>query len=407
MTEHTAKSNTLGPATKILLILACTVVVIFGMRLASSIIIPILLAFVLTVIFLPLQSFFISKHLRPWLALILTLLILLLVMSVLVYLTIMSITQFINRIPEYQQPLQEIINSAEQLLVHLPVEVDSLLNLEMIDASAIVNVAGSILGSVTNILSNWVLILVLVAFMLADFALLPQKLARSFPDKEEVKGVMSLIDSIRRYMSITTLSGLLTGIVNTILLAALGVDFAILWGILSFVLNYIPNIGIIISIIPPTVLAILEFGWVRGLLVFAGFELINGVVENIIKPKVMSENLNISPLFVILSLLIWGFVLGPTGTILAIPLTIIVTKLLLERSEETTWLAVMISANPKEPPRPQLPKLSPQLRRMLRKMRRESNRQKNKPADITAAEGIQPSAPQTAASLDEESEQTG
>ncbi|NSW52781.1 MAG: AI-2E family transporter [Anaerolineae bacterium] len=373
----------LGSATKMLLILACAVVVLFGMREASGIIVPILLAFLLTIIFLPLQSFLIQKGLRPWLALVIVLLVMLLVIGGLLSLTIMSITQFINRIPQYQVPLQNIISTVEEWTTLLPIEVGSLLDLEIVNASQIVNLSVGILGGVLDILSNWALILVLVAFMLVDFALLPQKLERSFKKTGEVSGILNLIDSMRRYISITTWTGLLTGFVNAILLMILGVDFAILWGILAFVMNYIPNIGIIISIIPPAILAMLEFGWVRGLLVFIGFELINGIVENIIKPKAMEENLNISPLFVILSLLIWGFVLGPTGTILAIPLTIIVTKLLLERSEETAWLALLMTANPKLPRTPRLPKIKVprQLRRFIRRSLRREGSVPNKEND--------------------------
>lgn len=371
----TPKSFTLGSATKMLLILACAVVVLFGMREASGIITPILLAFLLTIIFLPLETFLIQKGLRPWMALIIVLLIMLLVIGGLLSLTIMSITQFISRIPQYQAPLENIINTAEEWITYLPIEVSSVLDLELVNASQILNISAGILGGVLDVLSNWALILVLVAFMLVDFALLPQKLERSFKKTGEVTGIMGLIDSMRRYISITTWTGLLTGFINTILLMILGVDFAILWGILAFVMNYIPNIGIIISIIPPTILAMLEFGWVRGLLVFLGFELINGVIENIIKPKAMEENLNISPLFVILSLLIWGFVLGPTGTILAIPLTIIVTKLLLERSEETAWLALFMTANPKMPKTPRLPKVKVprQLRKFIRRNLKNEN----------------------------------
>jgi predicted PurR-regulated permease PerM len=127
----------------------------------------------------------------------------------------------------------------------------------------------------------------------------------------------------------------------------MGVDFPILWGMVGFLMNYIPNVGIFISIIPPTLVALLEFGWQAALVVVIGFEVTNIVVENIVKPRVMGEELNISPLFIFLSLVLWGFVLGPIGTILAVPLTLIATKLLLETSEEVRWLAVLMTARPR------------------------------------------------------------
>jgi len=126
----------------------------------------------------------------------------------------------------------------------------------------------------------------------------------------------------------------------------LGVDFAVLWGIVGFLMNFIPSVGIIFSVIPPVILALLEFNWQTALIVGVGIILINFIIENVIKSRAMEEDLNISSLFVMLSLVLWTFVLGPIGTILAVPLTLIATKLLLEASDETRWLAILTTANP-------------------------------------------------------------
>ena len=349
-------SPTLRSASKIMLILACFVVVVFGMREAAGIITPILLAFILAILFVPFQRWLLDRGVPSWLALIIVLLIILLVFSVLVSLMVVSITQLINRIPEYTVSLQTMLSDIEVLIRDLPFELGDFLNLELIDVSQILNLAGGVLGGVVDAFSNWFIVILLAAFMLIDFAVLPRKLNAMFKDDKEIKIISELMSSIRRYVSITTSTGLLTGLANALLLVFLGVDFAILWGIFAFLMNYIPNLGILLSIIPPAILALLEFGWQRALIVVVGFWLMNMVIENILKPKVMGEDLNISPLFIMISLVLWSFVLGPVGTILAVPLTLIATKLLLETSYETRWLAVLMTVNPRAPDKTELKK---------------------------------------------------
>ena len=349
-------SPTLRSASKIMLILACFVVVAFGMREAAGIITPILLAFILAILFVPFQRWLLDRGVPSWLALIIVLLIILLVFSILISLMVVSITQLINRIPEYTVSLQAMISDVEVLMQDLPFEVGDFLNFELIDVSQILNLAGGLLGGVADAFSNWFIIVLLVAFMLIDFAVLPQKLNAMFKDDEQITVIRDLMSSIRRYVSITTSTGLLTGLANALLLIFLGVDFAILWGIFGFLMNYIPNLGILLSIIPPTILALLEFGWQRALIVAIGFWLTNMIIENILKPGVMGQDLNISPLFIMISLVLWSFILGPMGTILAVPLTLIATKLLLENSYETRWLAVLMTANPRAPDKAALQK---------------------------------------------------
>jgi len=353
MDFHPQESATLRSISKIMLILACFVVVVFGMREASEIITPILLAFILSIIFTPLQRWLLDRGVPAWLALIIVLLVMLLVLSVLVSLTVVSITQFVNRIPEYEESLQTMIDGSyiflEDMSQRLPFDVSGMLALETFDFSPVFNIAGGLLGTLVDTFSNWIIVVLLVAFMMVDFAVLPTKMDRMFKDQKEIQVFSDLLSSIRRYVSITSSTGLLTGVANAVLCVILGVDFAILWGVVGFFMNYIPNLGIWLSILPPAILTLLEFGWQRAVIVIIGFWLTNVVIENILKPRVMGEDLNISPLFIMISLVVWTFVLGPMGSILAVPLTLITTKLLLENSEETRWLAVLMTANSETP----------------------------------------------------------
>lgn len=348
MESHSPESSTFRSAYQLFVMMACAVIIIFGLKYASSIITPILLAFVLSNIFLPLQRFMISKGVKRWLALTIVLVLMLLVMGLLIVITIASITQFINRIPIYQRDLQITINAVYAWLLTLPYDISDLLNLPNLDVQQMISLSVNVLTTILDAFSNWVVVVILVAFMLADFANLDERLEAAFKNSNQIKDIIDMTNSLRHYVSLTTYIGIVTGIADAVLLLILGVDFAILWGLLGFLMNYIPNIGIIVSMIPPAVLAFLAFGWQKALIVIIGFWLINIIIENIIKPNVMGEDLNISPLFIMLSLVLWSFVLGPMGTILAVPMTLIVSQLILKRSEETQWLAVLMSAKPNQ-----------------------------------------------------------
>ena len=347
MNKQPAESHGLLSASKIMLFLASFVVVVFGMREAAQIITPIIIAFIVAVLFSPFHGWLVDRRIPSWLALVIVMLIILLVISGMVGITVASVTQFINRIPEYSESLQGLVNTVIGLVESLPIDAGSLLNYELFDVTQVLNVSGTLLSGILDAFSNWFVVFLLIAFMLADFAFLPEKFTAMFPDNKQLSTFSELMLSIRRYLSITTTTGLIIGLGDFLILFFLGVDFAVLWGILGFLMNFIPSVGIVISVIPPVILALLEFGWQTALFSAVGIILINFIIENVIKPRVMEENLNISPLFVMISLVLWTFVLGPIGTILAVPLTLIATKLLLEASEETRWLAILTTANPR------------------------------------------------------------
>jgi predicted PurR-regulated permease PerM len=138
--------------------------------------------------------------------------------------------------------------------------------------------------------------------------------------------------------------GMLVGLVNTIVLALIGVDFAILWDVLSWLLSYIPFIGFFLAMIPPALLALLEFGWPAALLVVGAYVLINSAMDDVIKPRIMGEGLDLTPVVVFLSVIFWGLILGPLGGILAVPATLAIKQLLLEADPQYSWIPDMMSA---------------------------------------------------------------
>jgi predicted PurR-regulated permease PerM len=206
----------------------------------------------------------------------------------------------------------------------------------------IVNLAGSILGAVVNVLVASVLTLLIFFYMVGAAVSFSGQPADAVPvTHPALTRISDLTFEVRRYVTITTTVNFLVGLGDALLLWALGVDFALLWGILSWILGYIPSIGFWLALIPPAILGWAESGPRTALIVFLGYWLINGTVENLVKPKLMGEGLRISPVIVVVSLFVWGWLLGAVGALLAIPLTLLVLKVL-EGFESTRWLIALL-----------------------------------------------------------------
>ena len=187
--------------------------------------------------------------------------------------------------------------------------------------------------------------LLVLIFMLLDTAGFTTRLKIGFPENNPTLVRFSgLVCDLRKYVSITTKINIFIGLVDTIFLLILGVDFALLWGLLAFLLCYIPSIGFWLALIPPFILALFEFGITKALIVLVGYILINGSVQNFLHPKMMGSGLNLSPLVVVISLFFWAWVLGPIGALLAVPMTIIVKEIFLEGFDDTRGLAVLMGS---------------------------------------------------------------
>jgi predicted PurR-regulated permease PerM len=133
--------------------------------------------------------------------------------------------------------------------------------------------------------------------------------------------------TLRGYIGVRAVLGLAAALINYVVLLILGVDHALLWGVLSFLLSFVPNIGFTLSLVPPMLLALMEGGWVRALIVFITYQVVNTVIDNIIGPRFVGKQMQISALLSFLSVVCWTWVLGPTGAVLAVPLTVLVRDL--------------------------------------------------------------------------------
>jgi AI-2 transport protein TqsA len=322
---------------RVMLGLAATVVVLVGMRLAAPILNPILFAVVLSLLFSPIYAW-LRRHRIPTPLALIIMLVGLTVLFVGIFLIMgVSIARFSADIASYTGKLNVQVSNVQDLAKSL-----GLSNVDIRDVvkpSALAGAIGSVLGGVADFLSNLFLILIIVLFFLAEGPAMMNRLhASAGRDRPQVERLTVFGRNVVRQLGLRAIVNLVTGAGVTILLFVLGVDFPLMWGILTFFLSFIPWIGLPLAVAPAVVLALAEHGIDRALLVIAGIIVINILAENALSPMLMGRGLSLSPTVLFLGFIFWAWLLGGPGAFLAAPLTIFVV-LMLETFPETRWLA--------------------------------------------------------------------
>ena len=311
------------------------------------------LGVLIVVIAAPMLYWLGRRGLPGWLALLITLLVLAVIAVALVLFSLASVNRLVEALPRYlaeAESLKETVGSELERLGVNQSNIQALLTL--INPRQLLELVAGILAELADVIHNVVIVVLVVAFLLAETMGLSAKTKKQLSLGEaRLARVDQLIHDLRRYISITAWLAAATGATVTFLLLILGVDFPLLWGMLTFFLSFIPTVGIFLAMIPPALLALLEFGLAKALIVVAGFLLIDALVENVAKPKYLGEGLDLAPAVVILSLIFWAAVLGPFGALLAVPLTLAFKELVLEADDRNRWLAALMSGG--EHTRPQ------------------------------------------------------
>ncbi len=336
----------LSKSSRFLVTAASFVVVVAGMRAAESLLVPFLIAIFIAVICLPPLSLMQKKGIPTGLA------ILVVVAGIIVAGTIMtaligtSVDDFVSDVPTYQENLK---SKAKELLAWLEstgLDIPEKKVLDVFDPGAAMNLAAGLLTRVTSVFTNAFLILLTVIFILLEGATISRKI-NVISQKPDTSGSHfdKFIGDINRYMALKTVTSLATGVCISIWLMFLGLNYPLLWGTLAFLLNYVPNIGSIIAAVPAVLLALIQLGPAQSLVVLAGYFVVNTVFGSIIEPRIMGKGLGLSTLVVFLSLVFWGWVLGPVGMLLSVPLTMTV-KIALDNNDDTRWIGTLLGPEP-------------------------------------------------------------
>jgi len=327
-----------------LLTVAAFVVVVAGMRASQDILIPFLLSLFIAIIIMPLLNWMRSKNIPTWAAILIIILAILIVGFLIAVLVGSSLTDFSNALPTYQAGLQTKLSELLTFFEERGFNIVDQSFMEFIDPGAAMRLTSKILTGMGNLLGDTFLILLVVVFMLLEAATFSQKIKKAIPvNSPEMDRLNSFFESFNRYMGIKTWTSLGTGTIATIWLSIWGVDYAFLWGLLTFLFNYIPNIGSIMAAIPPMLLALVTLGPWSAVAVALGYLAINMIIGSFLEPRLMGKGLGLSTLVVFLSLLFWGWVLGPVGMILSVPLTMTV-KIGLSSFDETQWLSALLDS---------------------------------------------------------------
>jgi len=341
------KSQYRDQGVRTLLVAACLVIVVAGLRAARAILLPFLVSILLAIISLPLMAWLQKKRFPTTLAVLCTVVVDVAVLAGLVLVVGQSLNQFTDVMPRYQDRLKELLGL---LLIWLDANGITLDNPEALDVfnpSSMLDLVGSTLSAVANMLSNTFLVVLTTVFILFEAAGFSRKLSIAFGDRQKhLDRFAVMARQVQRYLMMKTIISLATGLLAGILVAALGISFPLLWGIIAFLFNFIPNLGSIFAAVLPVLLALVQFGPGKAISVAIGYLIINIVLANLVEPYLMGRRLGLSTLVVFLSLAFWGWVWGPVGMLLSVPLTMIV-KIGLENIDGFRWVAVLLDANPR------------------------------------------------------------
>ncbi len=348
-------SREYSPVARALLVAAAFVVVVAGIKTAETLLVPFLLSVFIALIFSPLLAWLKKQKVPNAVAICLIISLVILIGWLIGILVGASIVDFRQNLPEYQVRLQEMSAGLLQWLSGHGMTFDMEQMKQSFDPGAVMQLAGNTLASLGNVMTNAFMILLTVIFILAEEVGFSDKLqaARNQGLSTSIDsgdgGLSRFAESVHSYLGIKSLLSLLTGVLVIIWLWILGVDYPVMWGLIAFLLNFIPTVGSIIAAVPAVLLALIQLGPLSASMAAAGYRVVNVVVGNVLEPRWMGKGLNLSPLVVFLSLVFWGWILGPVGMLLSIPLTIMV-KIALEHDDDTRWIGVMLGSTTQDGP---------------------------------------------------------
>jgi len=329
-------------ATYTFVTIASCIIIIAGLTAAQGIILPILLALFISIVCAQ-PILWLERKKVPY-----TLAMLIVLLSVGMLLVLFggiignTLSRFTEDAPKYEERLRQIAASSINELNNAGANINKEQLFDMLELDKVLRFTASAIGEIGKIMSESFVIMLITIFMLLElksFLLKGDVIEKMFGNS---LGYLDKIgQSIRNYLSIKTVISFGTGVFIWLWLLVIGVDYAVLWGVIAFLLNYIPNIGSIIAAVPTMLLALVQLGTGSMIWTGIGYLIVNTVMGNIVEPRIMGRGLGLSTLVVFLSLIVWGYILGTVGMFLSVPLTMAL-KIVLEQNEKTKWMSIML-----------------------------------------------------------------
>jgi AI-2 transport protein TqsA len=337
----------------ILLGTAAAVVVVAGIRSAAWLVAPTLLALIVVVVVGPVHAWLRRQGFPAWLA---TGTLVTLVYGVFLAfgaVLVLSLGRLASLLPHYTERARSLATRAAETLTSWGVGPERLSELaRSVDPGRVLSSFGSLIGDLTSVATSVVFLLALLFFFSAETTGIEARLHAVDEDRPQVRRALDgFVGKTRRFLVVTTVFGLLVAVLDTIALLWIGIPLAVLWGLLSFVTNYIPTVGFVIGVVPPAVLALLTGGWQRTLAVLVVYGVINFVLQSLVQPRYVGDAVGLSTVLTFVSLVFWAWVLGPLGALLAVPATLLVMAVLVDVDPRARWVAAMLRAPERSHPR--------------------------------------------------------
>lgn len=335
-----SQQRTLGSS---VMIMAAVIIVFAGVKAAVPIIVPFLLSLFIAIILMPMLQFLIGRRVPKPLALLLLVSGLVILFSLVGMLVGNALNDFSLHLPEYEASLRQRLGGTFEWLSGKGIHLPKSNIMEALDPGVLFGYMTGALKGFGSVLTNGFVILLTTVFMMLEGVEFKEKIAYLYAKRHSdgKEHLTQILEKINHYMALKTAMSFATGFSVYIMLTIFGLDYPVLWGVIAFLLNFIPNIGSIIAAVPAVLLATIQLDLMSALWIAVGYIAINTLVGSVVEPKVMGKGLDLSTLVVFLSLLFWGWLLGPVGMLLSIPLTIMV-KIVLDANESTRWAAILL-----------------------------------------------------------------
>ncbi|MDG4811504.1 AI-2E family transporter [Hydrogenovibrio sp. 3SP14C1] len=322
--------------------MASVIIILTALKIAESIVVPILLAIFISILSVPFIRLMERHSVPSWLAIMLMLSIWVALLMLFFLMLSNSVEVFSNNLPDYANGVNDLLVELSPLFKYWSFPFFEPTLKEHFSPESIIQFMAEALAGIGVFLMNTFLVLFITIFLLMEESTLTRKFHAAWPNSEyKLHAISEYFKQVNKYILIKTVVSFMTGVLVTLLLMFLDIDFPYLWGVLAMLMNYIPNIGSLVSAVPPVFLALINVGLFDAFMVMSGFIVINVVLGNLIEPRLMGFKFGLSPLVVFLSIMIWGWMFGPVGMILSIPLTMVV-QIALFQKEDTRAIAVLL-----------------------------------------------------------------
>lgn len=336
------------------------VILIAGLRAAAPILVPLVLAVFITVVNYPLLQFLRRMRVPTPAAVLAVVLLTFSFLGLVVLIGSASLSDIRSVLPVYVDQIKEFEGSAVAALENRRVPLpDRLPSAYLTEPDRLMDLLSGFLVRAAGFLSATAIVILFTIFMLSEATGFPAKLRAAIGRGDaDLSRFAGAVTDIQRYLAIKTAVSLATGTLVAIWLSIIGVDFPVMWGMLAFLFNFVPNVGSLIAAVPAVLFAALQLGPLSAFLAALGYIIVNIGLGNLVEPHLMGRRFGLSTLVVIISLVFWGWLWGPVGMLMSVPLTVVV-RIALEYTDDLRWLAVLLSNQPRPEPLPVAPDMEP------------------------------------------------